>query len=125
MNVLRRRSWAASLFDFAFREYCRRWAFKRPEPADLFRTLEDASAVDLDWFWRGWFYSTDHVDLALQGVTRYAIDTRDPEVEKGRQRAERDKRGEALTTVAMRRDPSAATGSRPSWTSTTPTTRST
>ena len=99
MNVLRETVMGRELFDFAFREYCRRWAFKRPEPADLFRTLEDASAVDLDWFWRGWFYSTDHVDLALQGVTRYTIDTRDPEVEKGRQRAERDERGEALTTV--------------------------
>jgi hypothetical protein len=102
LNILRETVMGRELFDYAFREYCRRWAFKRPEPADLFRTLEDASAVDLDWFWRGWFYSTDHVDLAIQGVTRYTIDTRDPEVEKARQREEREERGDALTTVLHR-----------------------
>jgi len=53
------------LFDYAFKEYSRRWAFKHPSPADFFRTMEDASGVDLDWFWRGWFYTTDHVDIAM------------------------------------------------------------
>ena len=90
LNILRETVVGRELFDFAFKEYSRRWMFKRPEPADLFRTLEDASGVDLDWFWRGWFYSTDHTDLALTGVTRYRIDSQDPEVEKGRRRAERD-----------------------------------
>jgi hypothetical protein len=69
------------LFDFAFKEYCRRWAFKHPTPADFFRTMEDASSVDLDWFWRGWFYTTDHVDLAIDQVRWFQIDTRDPEIE--------------------------------------------
>ena len=65
LNILRETVMGRELFDFAFKEYGRRWAFKRPTPADLFRTMEDASSVDLDWFWRGWFYTNDHVDLAL------------------------------------------------------------
>jgi hypothetical protein len=59
------------LFDYAFKEYARRWAFKHPTPADFFRTMEDASAEDLDWFWRGWFYSTDVTDISLDSV-KYA-----------------------------------------------------
>jgi hypothetical protein len=90
LNVLRETVMGRELFDFAFREYSRRWMFKRPEPADLFRTLEDASAVDLDWFWRGWFYTTDHVDVALTNVRLFTLDTADPEVEKERRRKERD-----------------------------------
>ncbi len=65
LNILSETVMGRELFDHAFKEYCRRWAFKHPEPADLFRTMEDASAVDLDWFWRGWFYTTDHVDIDL------------------------------------------------------------
>jgi hypothetical protein len=79
--VLRETVMGRQLFDFAFREYARRWKFKRPTPSDLFRTLEDASAVDLDWFFRGWFYSTDHVDIALNDVREYTVSTKDPEVE--------------------------------------------
>src|SRR5690606_30571294 len=60
------------LFDFAFREYSRRWAFKHPTPADFFRTMEDASGEDLDWFWRGWFYDTDPCDISLDSV-KYGI----------------------------------------------------
>src|SRR6185369_9925184 len=56
------------------KEYARRWAFKHPEPADLFRTLEDASGEDLDWFWRGWFYSTDACDLSLDTVKYFKPD---------------------------------------------------
>jgi hypothetical protein len=97
LNVLRETVMGRELFDFAFREYSRRWAFRRPQPADLFRTLEDASAVDLDWFWRGWFYTTDHVDLAIEGVTRYRIDTRDPDIEKPRKKAERAEEPESPT----------------------------
>jgi aminopeptidase N len=52
------------LFDYAFKEYARRWAFKHPHPADFFRTMEDASGVDLDWFWRGWFYGTEPVEIS-------------------------------------------------------------
>lgn len=69
------------LFDFAFKEYSRRWKFKRPYPADFFRTMEDASGKDLDWFFRGWFYTTDHVDIAITGMTHARIGTQNPEVE--------------------------------------------
>jgi len=90
LNILRESVLGRELFDFAFREYCRRWAFKRPQPADFFRTMEDASGVDLDWFWRGWFYSTDHVDVAVERVTAWTPSFGDPEVSKARRRAERD-----------------------------------
>ncbi len=68
LNILRETIMGRDLFDYAFREYARRWAFKHPTPADLFRTMEDASAVDLDWFWRGWFYGTEACDIALDTV---------------------------------------------------------
>ena len=62
------------LFDYAFAEYGRRWAFKHPTPADFFRTMEDASGMDLDWFWRGWFYTTDRVDISLDTIVWYKVD---------------------------------------------------
>lgn len=68
LNILRETVMGRQLFDYSFREYSRRWAFKHPTPADFFRTMEDASAEDLDWFWRGWFYSTDVCDLSLDSV---------------------------------------------------------
>jgi hypothetical protein len=68
LNILRETIMGRELFDYAFKEYARRWAFKHPEPADLFRTMEDASGEDLDWFWRGWFYGTDPCDIALDSV---------------------------------------------------------
>jgi hypothetical protein len=71
LNMLRETIMGRELFDYAFKEYARRWAFKHPTPADLFRTLEDASGEDLDWFWRGWFYSTDACDLSIDSV-KYA-----------------------------------------------------
>ena len=86
--VLRETVMGRELFDFAFREYATRWKFKRPTPADFFRTMEDASAVDLDWFWRGWYYGTDHVDMAVTGVREYQISTNDPEIEKDIEREE-------------------------------------
>ncbi|HEX4947394.1 MAG TPA: M1 family aminopeptidase, partial [Blastocatellia bacterium] len=82
LNILRETVLGRELFDFAFKTYAERWKFKRPMPADFFRTMEDASSVDLDWFWRGWFYSTDHCDIALEGVNWYNIDTRNPDIEK-------------------------------------------
>jgi len=84
--VLRETVMGRELFDFAFREYSRRWKFKRPTPADFFRTMEDASAVDLDWFWRGWFFGTDHVDMALTDVREYTISTQDPDAEEDTKR---------------------------------------
>lgn len=68
LSILRETIMGEELFDYAFKEYARRWAFKHPTPADFFRTMEDASAVDLDWFWRGWFYTTDHVDISVDKV---------------------------------------------------------
>lgn len=68
LNVLRETVMGRKLFDFAFKEYARRWAFRHPQPADFFRTMEDASAVDLDWFWRGWFYDIKPVDVSLDSV---------------------------------------------------------
>jgi aminopeptidase N len=65
LNILRETILGRPLFDYAFKEYARRWAYKHPTPADFFRTMEDASGTDLDWFWRGWFYTTEHTDLAL------------------------------------------------------------
>jgi hypothetical protein len=71
LNILRETIMGRKLFDYAFKEYARRWAFKHPEPADFFRTMEDASGEDLDWFWRGWFYGTDACDMSLDSV-RYS-----------------------------------------------------
>ncbi|MCK7459295.1 M1 family metallopeptidase [Idiomarina aminovorans] len=98
LNILRETIVGRDLFDFAFREYAQRWKFKRPTPEDLFRTLEDASGVDLDWFWRGWFYSTDHVDISLEQVHQLTIDTQDPDVEKAWAEKQHDAEPESLTT---------------------------
>ena len=81
LNILRETVMGRDLFDYAFKEYARRWAFKHPSPADFFRTMEDASSVDLDWFWRGWFYTNDHVDMALEQVRWLQMDTQDPNTE--------------------------------------------
>jgi hypothetical protein len=83
LNILRETIMGRELFDYAFKIYCERWKFKHPTPADFFRTMEDASAVDLDWFWRGWFYSTDHVDISLDKVKWFQLNTQNPEIEKG------------------------------------------
>jgi hypothetical protein len=82
LNILRETVMGRELFDYAFKMYCERWAFKHPTPADFFRTMEDASAVDLDWFWRGWFYTTDHVDISISNVRWFQLNTENPEIEK-------------------------------------------
>ena len=82
LNILRETIMGRELFDYAFKKYCERWKFKHPTPADFFRTMEDASAVDLDWFWRGWFFSTDYVDIALTDVKLFQLNTQNPAVEK-------------------------------------------
>lgn len=74
LNILRETIMGRELFDYSFKEYSRRWAFKHPTPADLFRTMEDASAEDLDWFWRGWFYGIDPVDIAIDTVKHAVFD---------------------------------------------------
>ncbi len=100
LNVLRETVLGRANFDFAFGEYCRRWAFKRPEPADFFRTMEDASGVDLDWFWRAWFYDTRHVDVGIEEVVALRIKSADPAAEKAIARAERDALAPTLSEEA-------------------------
>ena len=97
LNVLRETVLGRELFDFAFKEYAQRWKFKRPTPADFFRTMEDASGTDLDWFWRGWFYTTDAVDVSVDGISEYTIGSKDPEVEKAWQRAQKEAQPVSIT----------------------------
>ncbi|MDX1271991.1 M1 family metallopeptidase [Bizionia paragorgiae] len=73
LNILRETVMGEELFDYAFREYANRWKFKHPTPEDFFRTMEDASAFDLDWFWRGWFYTTDYVDIGIKSVKKFHV----------------------------------------------------
>ncbi len=73
LNILRETVMGRELFDHAFKTYSQRWKFKHPTPEDFFRTMEDASAVDLDWFWRSWFYTTDYVDIGIKGVKKYYV----------------------------------------------------
>lgn len=82
LNILRETVMGRKLFDFAFKEYAQRWMFKHPTPEDFFRTMEDASGVDLDWFWRGWFYTTDNVDISMESVKWFQPNTQNPEIEK-------------------------------------------
>ncbi len=88
LNILRETILGRELFDFAFKEYSERWMNKRPTPADFFRTMEEASGVDLDWFWQGWFYTTDHVDISVDKVYKLRLDTLDPDVDFKRRRQE-------------------------------------
>lgn len=76
LNILRETIMGHDLFDHAFKTYAQRWKFKHPTPEDFFRTMEDASAVDLDWFWRSWFYTTDYVDIGVKGVKKYYVSNR-------------------------------------------------
>ena len=76
LNILRETVMGPELFDYAFREYAQRWMFKHPTPEDFFRTMEDASAFDLDWYWRGWFYTTDYVDIGVKDVKKYYVTTK-------------------------------------------------
>ena len=90
--ILRETVMGRDLFDEAFKTYARRWRFKHPTPYDFFRTMEEVSGIDLDWFWRGWFYSTDHVDIALDTIIKARLDSGDPAIEgdwrKGRAASE-------------------------------------
>ena len=86
LNILRETILGRELFDFAFKEYSRRWEFKRPTPSDFFRTMEEASGIDLDWFWRGWFYTTDHVDISLERVYQMEMNTENPDIDFARER---------------------------------------
>ncbi|MEM6517403.1 MAG: M1 family metallopeptidase [Bacteroidota bacterium] len=76
LNILRETVMGRELFDYAFKEYAQRWMFKHPTPEDFFRTMEDASAFDLDWYWRGWFYTTDWVDIGIKDVKKYYVSSK-------------------------------------------------
>jgi hypothetical protein len=97
LNILRETVLGRELFDFAFREYATRWKFKRPTPADFFRTMEDASGTDLDWFWRGWFYTTDSVDVSVDGITEYGVSSKNPEIEKAWKKAQKNAEPVSIT----------------------------
>ncbi|MEX0884058.1 MAG: M1 family metallopeptidase, partial [Cyclobacteriaceae bacterium] len=114
LNILRETVMGRELFDFAFKRYAQRWKFKHPTPADFFRTMEDASAVDLDWFWRGWFYGTEPVDIAIEQVNWYKIDSREPSAVKEEEKKVYDREETYLSktrnkvdmeTTVIERDP--------------------
>lgn len=94
LNILREVVLGPELFDYAFKEYANKWRFKRPMPADFFRTMEDASGIDLDWFWKGWFYTTDHVDIDLAGVAWYKDGSQLTKEERNAAKRKRDKAGD-------------------------------
>ncbi len=104
LNMLRETIMGRELFDYAFKEYARRWAFKSPQPADFFRTLEDASGVDLDWFWKGWFYGVEPVDQDLAEVEWYSIDTQDPVAKKAADKADANAKRETLSNIRNKTD---------------------
>lgn len=104
LNILRESVMGRELFDYAFKEYANRWKFKHPTPSDFFRTMEDASAVDLDWFWRGWFYTNDHADQALSNVKYYQIDNKDPERNSALAKNERAKQRENISVIRNRKE---------------------
>ena len=101
LNILRETVMGRELFDYAFKEYARRWAFKSPEPADFFRTLEDASGVDLDWFWKGWFYSVQPVDQSLVKVDWFQASSQNPETTKAEARTAAQRKA---NTISKQRD---------------------
>jgi len=104
LNILRETIMGRELFDYAFKTYANRWKFKHPSPADFFRTMEDASAVDLDWFWRGWFFGTDHVDIAIKDVKWLRLDTKNPDVENLARKQERDAQPIPITSLRNKTD---------------------
>lgn len=99
LNILRETVMGRELFDYSFKEFAKRWAFKHPTPADFFRTMEDASAIDLDWFWRGWFFSTDPVDISIDNMTYYVLGDGLPESLKAEQKAGRERDLNTLTRI--------------------------
>jgi Peptidase family M1 domain len=99
LNILRETVMGRELFDFSFKTYANRWKFKHPMPSDLFRTMEDASGIDLDWFWRGWFYTTDNVDIALDNVKIYRLNTKNPDVEMTAKKAEDQTKPRGISSI--------------------------
>lgn len=104
LNILRETIMGRELFDYAFKEYARRWAFKHPAPADFFRTMEDASGVDLDWFWRGWFFDIEPVDISLDSVKVYRVEKGTPVAEKIDTLSYKQRKGDLFQHITMRRN---------------------
>jgi len=97
--ILRETIVGRKIFDKAFKEYCQRWKFKRPMPEDFFRTINEMTGRDLAWFWNSWFYSTDHVDISIESVEEYEINTRNPEIEKTAEKKKVLDRGVPITEI--------------------------
>lgn len=107
LNMLRETIMGPELFDKSFKEYCQRWAFRHPKPGDFFRTLEDASAVDLDWFWRGWFYSTDVCDQSIDKVKWYKVRKDESSVEN---KGKTVKKGDLASSASAEKNPNDFSG---------------
>jgi hypothetical protein len=104
LNILRETVMGRELFDAAFKEYARRWAFKQPYPADFFRTMEDASGVDLDWFWRGWFYGVEPVDQSIETVEWFGIDNQSPEQKNAKAKTEAEAKRQTMSNIRNKKD---------------------
>ncbi len=113
LTVLRETIMGRTLFDFAFKEYSTRWKFKRPYPADFFRSMEDASGMDLDWFWNGWFYTTKHVDLAIGDITLYELDKGNPQDDAQRKAEKNSEEAKRNLTHAKNKDLPKFTSGKP------------
>ncbi len=104
LTVLRETVMGRELFDHAFKEYARRWAFKHPTPQDFFRTMEDASGVDLDWFWKGWFYGVEPVDLSIENVDWFGIDNLSPDKKSEKAKAEAEAKRQTISNIRNKKD---------------------
>mgnify|MGYP000350130482 CR=1 FL=1 len=104
LTVLRETVMGRELFDHAFKEYARRWAFKHPTPQDFFRTMEDASGVDLDWFWKGWFYGVEPVDLSLDNVEWFGIDNATPTAKNEKAKADAEAKRQTMSNIRNKKD---------------------
>jgi hypothetical protein len=104
LNILRETVMGRELFDYSFKEYARRWAFKTPMPADFFRTMEDASGVDLDWFWKGWFYGVEPVNLSIENVEWFGADKNNPAAAKKEAAAIEMAKKETISNIRNRTD---------------------
>ena len=107
LNILRETVMGRELFDYAFKTYANRWKFKHPTPEDFFRTMEDASGLDLDWFWRGWFYSTDYTDIGIKDVKQFYVSNTEPKGYKAPEITRRNRFAETGPKVYMVADGSA------------------
>jgi hypothetical protein len=104
LNILRETIMGRDLFDAAFKEYARRWAFKQPYPADFFRTMEDVSGVDLDWFWKGWFYGVEPVNQSIENVEWYGIDNISPEKKNEKAKTDAEAKRQTMSTIRNKTD---------------------